>query len=107
MTWKPTNTGEPAWLCLDAKYRPGKKNLADAFESVHLYRDALHDSEFGGQCRTACLLAPASSEDTAVWFSDPFRAEFDTGIFQLTPGAMGSGTGELALGRWIAETLME
>lgn len=110
VTWQPApsaadspSSGRPAWLCLDAKYRVGKRNLADAFTSVHIYRDSLRDDDFGGPCTTAVLLAPASSEEVAPWFSEEFRAEFGTGIFQLTPGV----TAKLEVGKFVLKSLID
>lgn len=84
VTWKPLS-GEGRWLCLDAKYRAGRSNLADAFTSVHIYRDALRYDAFGGPCQAAYLLVPAQDPACAPWFSSDFRG-YGLGAFRLTPG---------------------
>ena len=80
----PGGTGR--WTCLDAKYRVGRTNLADAFSSVHIYRDALRYEGKGGKCRTAALLAPNRRSETDEWFSEAFFKEFDCGIWAFQPG---------------------
>lgn len=90
LTWKPLS-GEARWICLDAKYRAGRSNLADAFESLHIYRDSLRYEDFGDRCRTAYLLTPAQDNDCADWFSADFIETYGLGAFRLTPGgAMGA-----------------
>lgn len=76
----------PAWVCLDAKYRAGARNLGDGLTSLHIYRDSLRWDGRGGGCRVAALLAPAASPDCALWFSPAFREEHGVGIWQLCPG---------------------
>jgi hypothetical protein len=87
VTWRP-ETGQGRWLCLDAKYRTGERNVAEAFESAHLYRDALRWRGLGerGRCAGAILLVPAMDSDTAPWFEKSFRDENGVGAFCLTPG---------------------
>lgn len=85
VTWQSPD-GENAWLCLDAKYRAGRKNLADAFSSLHLYRDSLRWKRFGGSSHVAWLLVPAGSDDCAKWFSPEFFTEYGIGAMRLTPG---------------------
>ncbi len=75
-----------AWVCLDAKYRAGPSNLADALASVHIYRDSLRWKDLGGPCQRAALLAPRQSADCALWFSRSFRDAHGFGIWQLRPG---------------------
>lgn len=82
ITWRPTS-GPLAWVCLDAKYRAGRVNLADAFESLHIYRDSLR---YEGPCRAAWLLVPARGEDCEEWFSAEFFEDYGLGAVQLTPG---------------------
>lgn len=76
----------PAWLCLDAKYRVSRDALADAFSSLHIYRDALRWEAFGGQCRGGLLLTPAVEPECQPWFASEFRASFGIGAWRLTPG---------------------
>jgi hypothetical protein len=85
VSWLPSK-GEPAWVCLDSKYRAGRKNLGQAFESIHIYRDALRDNNAGGACRAVYLLAPKRTSKTAEWFSEEFRREHKAGICELRPG---------------------
>lgn len=75
------------WVCLDAKYRVTKDNLAEAFESAHFYRDSLRWPEWGGRCEAAVLLAPAELNACSPWFDPGFLAEHQVGVFRLTPGA--------------------
>jgi hypothetical protein len=88
VTWAPA-AGTPRWLALDAKYRTGRANLADAFTSVHLYRDALRWPEFGGAAAGAWLLAPARSPDAALWFDEGFCRAHGLGVLRLAPGDEG------------------
>lgn len=92
--------GEGRWLCLDAKYRVGRQNLADAFSSVHIYRDALRYGGFGGNCRAVLLLSPSRSEDSAEWFSKGYIQQFGAGVWELRPGK-----DDLGLGTWISTML--
>lgn len=85
VTYQAAN-GKNAWLCLDAKYRAGRKNLADAFSSLHLYRDSLRWKAFGGSSDVGWLLVPATSPDCAKWFSPEFFEEYGIGAKSLTPG---------------------
>ncbi len=87
VTWKP-DAGQSRWLCLDAKYRTEVRDVADAFESAHIYRDALRwrDMGDGGRCAGAVLLVPAKDPDAAPWFEKAFRDEHGAGVFCLTPG---------------------
>jgi hypothetical protein len=100
VTLKPQGR-EGAWLCLDAKYRAGRTNLAAAFQSAHIYRDSLRYDGFGGPCRAAALLAPSNSEDVDEWFSPEFLNRFKTGIWELKPGISSSNE----LGKWVIKTL--
>jgi len=100
VTWKRQN-GSAAWLVLDAKWRAGRQNLGKAFESVHIYRDALRDETAGGRCRAALLVAPTASRDCTEWFGPAFRETNGCGIWELRPGS----EGQPELGRWIAKTL--
>lgn len=79
-------SGEGAWICLDAKYRVAQRALAEAFESLHIYRDSLRHDDYGGACRGGLLLAPAMVAACAPWFSDEFRNQFGLGAWRLTPG---------------------
>ena len=78
--------GRVAWVALDAKYRAGRQNLGDAFESAHIYRDALRDEDHGGRAVAALLLAPTRSADAGEWFDAAFREAQDVGIWELRPG---------------------
>ncbi len=77
---------EGAWLFFDAKYRIGRTNLGNAFESVHIYRDALHYDGYGDKCKAGCLLSPSMTTDSEEWFSKDFREKYSTGIWELKPG---------------------
>jgi len=85
LTWRGPGE-ERAWLCLDAKYRVRKRNLADAFTSAHVYRDALRWSEFGGRCRCCYLLAPAALGECVGWYETEFLQKHGFGVIRLTPG---------------------
>jgi hypothetical protein len=74
------------WLCLDAKYRVGRQNLAEAMSSVHIYRDSLRYETFGGRCCGAFLLSPSASQECDDWFSDEFACEHHIGVKVLAPG---------------------
>ena len=91
VTWKPEE-GQGRWLCLDAKYRTDKQAVADAFESVHIYRDALRWQAMGeqGRCHGAVLLVPSEDQDAKPWFEKSFRDEHGVGVFRLTPGQLPS-----------------
>lgn len=86
VTWRSTDEKENAWLCLDAKYRAGRTNLADAFSSLHMYRDSLRWKSFGGRSGVGWLLVPARSTDCERWFSPEFFNENGIGAVCLTPG---------------------
>ncbi len=98
VSWKP-HDGAPTWIVMDAKYRIGRQ-LIDAFQSLHAYRDALHWDAFGGRARSGVLLCPARTIDTEVWFEDTIRSEYGLGAFELRPEAP-----VLPLATWIVETL--
>lgn len=95
--------GEARWLCLDAKWRVSRQNLADAFTSVHVYRDSLRDEAAGGACVGAALLSPRRLAEADDWFSDAFRARFGCGVFELGPGAAATG----ALAAWVTGALRQ
>lgn len=88
---------EGSWLFFDAKYRVGKTNLGDAFQSVHIYRDALYFDGYGDKCKAGCLIAPSMTEDAKEWFSTDFKEKYSTGIWELKPGQE-NNTG---IGEWI------
>lgn len=91
----------PRWVCLDAKWRAGRSNLAAGFESVHIYRDALRDDEHGGACVGAALLCPAREAEAEDWFTNEFRDRFGCGAFAVTPGV----EREPDLARWVLDCL--
>lgn len=93
--------GVRSWLCLDAKYRAGRKNLGDALSSAHIYRDSLRYEGYGGSCRAAVLLAPARAAEAGEWFGAEFRRRHGMGIEALTPGR----ADESQLGRWLVDLL--
>lgn len=93
--------GQRRWLVLDAKYRVSRRNLADAFESVHIYRDALRWPAMGGRCAAGWLLVPEVRDETATWFSDEFRQEHGCGCFRLRPGEEGDAAA-VARAVWVA-----
>jgi hypothetical protein len=74
------------WVFFDAKYRVGRRNLENAFQSVHIYRDSLRYDGYGGTCRAGCLLVPAVSSDSRQWFSGNYRDKYLSGAWELTPG---------------------
>lgn len=90
----------PVWLILDAKYRVTMHALADAFSSVHIYRDSLRDDTHGGKVGQAALLAPTKLAETAGWFDEDFFAEHRCGVFELRPQV-----GASRLGTWLAGVL--
>lgn len=75
-----------AWIALDAKYRVGRSALADAFASVHIYRDSLRWEGRGGPCRAAALLAPRRTADCELWFTPRFFEDHGIGVHALRPG---------------------
>lgn len=97
LSFRPLS-GDGSWLCLDAKYRVSREALADAFSSLHLYRDSLHWEELGGSCRGGLLLVPAEQPECSPWFEPEFRTRFGIGAWRLTPGdLLDRGLGEWAL----------
>jgi hypothetical protein len=86
--WMPEK-GSGRWLCLDAKYRTDAQNVADAFESVHIYHDALRWKDLGdkGRCEGAVLLIPKIAPKVDAWQEKQFRDEHGVGVFCLTPGS--------------------
>lgn len=93
--------GHPGrWIVLDAKYRAGRRNLAEAFESLHIYRDSLRDQQRGGPCLGGLLLAPQADEEINEWFAASWRTEWGIGAVALAPG----GTAD-ELVHWILATL--
>ncbi|HEY0132913.1 MAG TPA: DUF2357 domain-containing protein [Nannocystis sp.] len=94
----PGGTGR--WVVLDAKYRAGRRNLADAFESLHIYRDALRDEDRGGACLGGLLLAPQPDQEIQEWFAPSWRTRWGIGAVALAPG----GTAD-ELVEWLLVTL--
>lgn len=90
--------GQRRWICLDAKWRAGRFALGDAFSSLHLYRDALRDADYGGRCTQAALLAPSESSDVKLWFSQEFLKQYRCGCWELRPGGEALG-----LADWVLE----
>lgn len=72
------------WLILDAKYRAGRRNLTDAFESAHVYRDALRWDDRA--CALALLLTPHRDAAMALQYEPDHHAKFGTGLVELRPG---------------------
>lgn len=89
------------WVCLDAKYRVGQSNLADAFSSVHIYRDALRYEGYGGRCKASMLLSPSRSDDTEEWFSGEYLKTYKEGVWELKPGLP-----SCQLGTWLKHVLL-
>lgn len=85
LTWKGEDS-TTGWVCFDAKYRVCSQALADAFSSLHLYRDSLHWPTFGGLCRGGLLLVPAQDEACTPWFEQRFLDQFGVGIVTMAPG---------------------
>jgi hypothetical protein len=102
VTWEPEQ-GPGRWVCLDAKYRTGPRQVADSFESVHIYRDSLRWEGLGerGRCSGAVLLVPAIDPKAQPWFEKKFREEHGAGVFCLTPGQPPPAE----LMEWLRETL--
>lgn len=92
---------EGKWICMDAKYRVGQKNLSDAFSSVHIYRDSLRYSGYGGRCQASVLLAPSMSVDTEDWFCNEYLSTHGGGVWELKPGLS-----SCELGVWLTNVLM-
>lgn len=88
ITYKPADAAseDGRWLCLDAKYRVGRDNLGDAFESVHIYKDALRYEGFDGACCSCLLLSPSETTDAAEWYQESFMQQFGAGVWKLRPG---------------------
>lgn len=80
------NRIEGRWIFFDAKYRVGRRNLEDAFQSVHIYRDSLRYDEYGGKCSAGCLLSPSMSPDSKQWFSKEYIDAYLSGVWELKPG---------------------
>lgn len=78
--------GQGGWLVLDAKYRAGRENLADALASAHIYRDSLRDTGRGGRCTGAMLLVPGPC-DVADWVDPTWHEREGQGITSLAPGS--------------------
>jgi hypothetical protein len=87
VAWKP-DQGPGQWLCLDAKYRTDERAVADSFESVHIYHDALRWKGLGerDRCAGAVLLVPTMVPGVGPWFEKSFRDAHDVGVFCLAPG---------------------
>ncbi len=91
-----------AWLFFDAKYRVGRSNLTDAFQSVHIYRDSLRYEGYGGKSRAGCLLSPSMTLDSKQWFAKDFRDQYSIGIWEQKPGENYGST----MAEWIMSTLL-
>ncbi|MCB9520305.1 MAG: hypothetical protein H6700_04545 [Myxococcales bacterium] len=89
VTW--SNGQDAGWLALDAKYRVSHRALADAFTSVHVYRDALRDEDFGGAPLGVWLLSPAVATGSEAWFEPSYWSEHRCGAVMLTPGRPAPG----------------
>lgn len=86
LTLRCARGGRAWWAALDAKYRVGQSNVADAMQSAHIYRDALRWPGFGPKARASYLLCPAETADAALWFDADFHAAHRTGALCLRPG---------------------
>jgi hypothetical protein len=75
-----------AWVVFDAKYSSSAGGLGLAFESAHLYRDALSWPAYGGRPRAGLLLAPRVDPAAAIWSSSGFREAHGLGVLALRPG---------------------
>jgi hypothetical protein len=78
--------GGGRWMFLDAKYRVSKQALGEAFESIHIYRDALRWPELGGRATAGYLLVPAHDPDADPWFTADFQRRHSCGGLELRPG---------------------
>ena len=78
--------GGRRWAAFDAKYRVGQKDVADAMQSVHIYRDALRWPAFGGAPAAGYLICPADPADAACYFDGALHAEHALGALCLRPG---------------------
>jgi hypothetical protein len=80
------NGTEGTWIFLDAKYRVGRSNIENAFQTIHIYRDSLRYDGYQGKCRAGFLLSPSMTTDAKKWFSDEFKNEHLAGVWELKPG---------------------
>lgn len=103
ITYKPLGheDAKSSWLCLDAKYRVGKSNLSDAFESVHIYKDSLRYEGYGGKCCSCLLLSPSRTEGTKEWFSEGYINQHQVGVWELRPGSQ-----DTLLAQWICREFL-
>lgn len=70
-------------LVLDAKYRTSRKNVLDAMQSAHLYRDSLRWKDIAPD--VALLFVPAGGG--APWLEDEkFWAQYHVGVIPVSPG---------------------
>jgi hypothetical protein len=86
LTLRVSGPGGSVWAVLDAKYRVGQSNVADAMESVHIYRDALRWPAAGGAPVAGFLLCPDRADGDALWFDPAFHAAHGMGALCLRPG---------------------
>jgi hypothetical protein len=93
------------WAVLDAKYRVGQSNVADAMESVHIYRDALRWPAAGGAPVAGFLLCPDRADGDALWFDPAFHAAYGMGALCLRPGKATPSETRDALAALIAPAL--
>lgn len=83
LTWKGEHHSS-GWVCFNAKYRVRSQAQADAFSSLHLYRDSLHWVPFGGRAGEDCHSSPHKMKPAPplvrAGFSRPvWRRNYDDG----------------------------
>jgi hypothetical protein len=93
MRWDPPGGETGTWMCLDAKYRAGSRNLGDALESAHIYRDALIDPQRGGRPVSCLLLVPSTESACVDWFRTACWDGFGLGAMKLEPGKVEKASG--------------
>ena len=81
--WTPAGRG---WRALDAKWRVGRAAVGDSFDSVHRYRDALVDEDWGGRAVSVLLVVPRRSDAHERWFDPGWQAKWGMGVVSWAPG---------------------
>ena len=76
--------GKTRALILDAKYRTMETALKQAFESLHIYRDALRMGSGGVACGVF-MLTPGYDQRVAMYFEREYREAYGIGGFVLKP----------------------
>lgn len=74
-----------SWRALDAKWRVGRAAVGDAFDSVHRYRDALVDLDWGGRPASVLLVVPDPNDAPPRWFEPAWQDEWGMGVVHWVP----------------------